>query len=164
MNDCTRALAPQRRKLSVGLNFDRSRCKFGIQGFSVSADAIHATIYSQQKAVNRQMLQDSLDWMLPGNTLGFGNLNEGALGLIGYVEPAVHDCWADSRYADSSPRSWACKVKQPMYWEARRRAPDHGYLGLGYVVQYQVVLSVYSRFYGVQLSVINASVASLPCF
>jgi len=39
----------------------------------------------QQAAVNRQIVQDSLDWMLPATTLGFVHLNEGALGLIGLV-------------------------------------------------------------------------------
>ena len=103
-----------------------------------------ATIYSQQKAVNRQMLQDSLDWMLPGNTLGFVNLNEGALGLIGYVGPAVTTAiltpGMQIRHLDHGP----AKSSRQCFGRQSEERLIIGHLGLCYVVQYQVVLSVYS--------------------
>ncbi|GAA5835506.1 hypothetical protein JCM5353_002379 [Sporobolomyces roseus] len=42
-------------------------------------------INSQMQAVKTQLLQDSLDILLPAGTLGYHNLDDGILGLVGFV-------------------------------------------------------------------------------
>ena len=37
----------------------------------------------QRKAVRTQLLQDSLDILLPAGTLGYHNLDDGILGIVG---------------------------------------------------------------------------------
>ena len=41
--------------------------------------------HRQMQAVKTQLLQDSLDILLPAGTLGYHNLDDGILGLVGFV-------------------------------------------------------------------------------
>jgi hypothetical protein len=42
-------------------------------------------VYSQIAAVQTQLVQDSLDILLPAGTLGYHHLDDGVLGLVGFV-------------------------------------------------------------------------------
>ncbi|ORY91643.1 peroxisomal biogenesis factor 11 [Leucosporidium creatinivorum] len=43
------------------------------------------TVLAQRSAVRTQLLQDALDFLLPAGTLGYHNLDDGVLGIVGVV-------------------------------------------------------------------------------
>lgn len=53
------------------------------QAFASSGSCFRFECHSQQAAVKYQLIQDSLDILLPSGTLGFHNLDDGILGIVG---------------------------------------------------------------------------------
>ncbi|KAF8978019.1 Peroxisomal membrane protein PMP27 [Entomortierella lignicola] len=53
------------------------------------------SLQKEQHSVNKQLLQDGLDMLLPATALGYLNLDDGALGLIGTVTALMgaHSQW-----------------------------------------------------------------------
>ena len=78
---------------------------------------VDLAILRQQSAVRTQLLQDSLDILLPAGTLGYHNLDDGILGIVGSValarppmiclSPALADP-SPCAPAERSRRLWAC--------------------------------------------------------
>jgi hypothetical protein len=46
----------------------------------------------EQHSVNKQLLQDGLDMLIPATGLGYLHLDDGAVGLIGYVSWTRRNC------------------------------------------------------------------------
>jgi hypothetical protein len=71
--------------------------------------------HRQSAAVRFQLIQDSLDILIPASSLGYLKLDEGVLGIVGCV-PSSSVCGSSARltrdHTVSSPRSWACSRKR----------------------------------------------------
>lgn len=68
------------------------------------------SLSSQRTAVRYQLIQDSLDILLPAGSLGYHQLDDGVLGLVGYALFHLRDltksdadstCLAPHRFASS---------------------------------------------------------------
>lgn len=73
---------------------------------------------SQRSAVRLQLVQDSLDVLIPATTLGYTRLDEGTVGLAGCVAPPIWP-FADGPFV-SSPRCSVCVRSAPRSWVRRR--------------------------------------------